>query len=166
MDPARAAATALERLLEAASRAERAAAAALADAVLAAALGWPHAPPLLGIGLRPEDLALRGAPLRIAVMAALARAAPRAIAQAADLARRAARLQAASRGVRARAAGDAVRLFLSQDAVAPQRDLAPVVRGGTARMSERAARRLCERFVALGALRELTGRATHRLYGL
>jgi hypothetical protein len=68
--------------------------------------------------------------------------------------------------VRAKGTADAVQLFLSQDAAAPQRDLSPVVRGGTARMSERAARRLCERLVALGGLRELTGRPTHRLYGL
>jgi hypothetical protein len=166
MDPTGAAATALGRLLEKASRAERAAAVALADATLAAALGWPCAPPLLGIGLRREDLTLRGEPLRIAVMTALARAGPRAIALATDLARRAARLRVAARASRAKAAEDAVRLFLSQDAAAPQRDLSPVVRGGTARMSERAARRLCERLVALGALRELTGRPTHRLYGL
>lgn len=99
-------------------------------------------------------------------MAAIARAAPRAIALAADLARRAERLRAAARASRAKAAEDAMRLFLSQDAAAPQRDLSPVVRGGTARMSERAARRLCERLVALGVVRELTGRPTHRLYGL
>jgi hypothetical protein len=33
-------------------------------------------------------------------------------------------------------------------------------------MSDRAARRLCDRLVALGALRELTGRDSFRLYGV
>ena len=33
-------------------------------------------------------------------------------------------------------------------------------------MSDRAARRLCDRLVALGAVRELTGRDTFRLYGV
>jgi hypothetical protein len=33
-------------------------------------------------------------------------------------------------------------------------------------MSDRAARRLCDRLVGLGVIRELSGRDTFRLYGL
>ena len=50
-----------------------------------------------------------------------------------------------------------VDLFLSRDALVP---------GALAFMSDRAARRLCDRLVALGAVRELTGRDTFRLYGV
>jgi len=59
--------------------------------------------------------------------------------------------------LRAKAAGRAVDLFLSRDALVP---------GALAFMSDRAARRLCDRLVALGAVRELTGRDTFRLYGV
>ena len=74
-----------------------------------------------------------------------------------DLARAAARLQAVAPKLRAKAAGRAVDLFLSRDALVP---------GALAFMSDRAARRLCDRLVALGAVRELTGRDTFRLYGV
>ena len=76
---------------------------------------------------------------------------------AADLARRAARLKAVT-PKRAKGAGQAVELFLTRDAVAP----AALV----SLNSDRAARRLCDRLVDLGAVRELTGRNTFRLYGV
>jgi hypothetical protein len=60
--------------------------------------------------------------------------------------------------LRAKAADRAVDLFLSRDALAPAA-LAAI-------MSDRAARRLCDRLVDLGAVRELTGRDTFRLYGV
>jgi hypothetical protein len=60
--------------------------------------------------------------------------------------------------LRAKAAARAVDLFLSRDALAPAA-LAAI-------MSDRAARRLCDRLVDLGAVRELTGRDTFRLYGV
>lgn len=40
------------------------------------------------------------------------------------------------------------------------------VAGASVAMSNRAARRLCDRLVTLGAARTLTGRSTVRLYGL
>lgn len=166
LDPMTAAATALERLLACATRAERAAAVMLADATLARSLGWSHPLPVLGPGLRREDMRLTGAALRLACLRAAATQAPRILTLVGDLCRRAARLRAVAPSLRARAAGAAVRLFLTQDVVAPSLALAPTVRGGGPAMSDRAARRLCERLVALGVVRETTGRATHRLYGL
>ena len=82
-----------------------------------------------------------------------------AVTMALDLARRAGRLQAISPKLRAKGADAAIALFLSHDALSPSLAL-------TGLMSDRAARRLCDRLVALGALRELTGRATFRLYGV
>ena len=77
---------------------------------------------------------------------------------AADLARRAEHLTAVAPKLRGKRAGEAVTLFLSRDAVAPA-EL-------TGLMSDRAARRLCDRLVSLGAVRELTRRDTFRLYGV
>lgn len=79
---------------------------------------------------------------------------------AADLSRRAALLQAVAPKLRAKTAPAAVAQFLSRDAVAP----AALTAG--AGMSDRAARRLCDRLVDLGAVRELTGRDSFRLYGV
>lgn len=78
--------------------------------------------------------------------------------EAADLARRAARLKEVAPKLRARGAEEAVALFLSRDAVAPTA-LASL-------RSDRAARRFCDRLLELGAVRELTGRDTFRLYGI
>ena len=58
--------------------------------------------------------------------------------------------------LRAKEAGDAVEMFLTRDAVAPSALPLP----------DRGARRLCDRLVELGAVRELTGRDTFRLYGV
>ncbi|WP_425487097.1 DUF1403 family protein [Microvirga arsenatis] len=60
--------------------------------------------------------------------------------------------------VRSRGREDGAALLLADDAVAPVR-LAGIG-------SDRAARRFLERLTALGAVRELTGRPTFRLYGL
>lgn len=60
--------------------------------------------------------------------------------------------------LRAKGADAAVALFLSQEAVAPM--------ALTSLRSDRAARRFCDRLVELGAVRELTGRDTFRLYGI
>ena len=137
-----------------------------AEAALAAALGHARPTPVLGTSFRRRDLSLRGAELEEACALAVARGALKAMRLAADLERRASRLRAIVPRLRGRAAPAAVELMLSEDAVAPSIALAPRVRGRTEKMSDRAARRLCERLVALGAIRELTGRNTFRLYGL
>ena len=130
----------------------------LADAALARAMGWSHLIPLLGIGLARRDLKLRGDDLRLACHKALVRAVGDALPLSADLTRRAARLSAVVPKLRSKQAAAAVELLLSRDALAPA-EL-------SALMSDRAARRFCDRLVALGGARELTGRDTFRLYGL
>lgn len=128
----------------------------LADAALAQAFGWDHLVPLLAAGLKRTDLRKQGDDLRLACHRALVSSAVEAVRLAADLARRAAHLKAVAPKLRAKGAGDAVEMFLTRDAVAPS--VLP--------LPDRAARRLCDRLVDLGAVRELTGRDTFRLYGV
>ena len=129
----------------------------LADAALSRSLGWPHVLPLLSLALRPRDLRLREDDLRLACYRAVVAGAGQAAPLAAELARAAARLQAVAPNLRAKGAARAVEIFLSRDALAPT---------ALDFMSDRAARRLCDRLVELGVVRELTGRDTFRLYGL
>jgi hypothetical protein len=149
------AARVLEAVLTEAPRAD-VPALVLADAALAQALGWEHLVPLLAPGLKRADLRKQGEDLRVASHRALISSAIEAVRQAADLARRAAQLKAVAPKLRAKGAGDAVAMFLTRDAVAPSALPLP----------DRAARRLCDRLVDLGAVRELTGRDTFRLYGV
>lgn len=135
-----------------------AAALILADAALAQALGWSHALPLLALGLKRGDLRKTGADLRLACHRATSSAAADALREATDLARRAAQLKAIAPKLRAKGAEEAVAKFLACDAVPPLA-LASLRSG-------RSARRFCDRLVELGAVRELTGRDTFRLYGV
>ncbi len=128
----------------------------LADAALAQALGWDHVVPLLAAGLKRADLRKHGDDLRLASHRALISSAVEAVRLAADLARRAAHLRMVAPKLRAKGAGAAVEIFLTCDAVAPSALPLP----------DRAARRLCDRLVDLGAVRELTGRDAFRLYGV
>lgn len=153
--PIRRAAQVLETVLEAVPRGE-AAALILADAALAQALGWGHAVPLLAAGLKRADLRKGGVDLRTSCHRAVTVSAIAAMRQAADLKRRAAHLRAVAPKLRAKGAGEAVNMFLTRDAVAP----------AALPLPGRAARRLCDRLVVLGAVRELTGRDTFRLYGV
>lgn len=148
-------AMALEAVLREAPRAE-VAGLILADAALAQALGWDHLVPLLAVGLKRADLRKRGDDLCIACHRALISSAVEAVGLSTDLARRVTHLKAVAPKLRAKGAGDAVEMFLTRDAVAPSALPLP----------DRAARRLCDRLVDLGAVRELTGRNTFRLYGV
>jgi hypothetical protein len=79
---------------------------------------------------------------------------------AVDLARRALKLLSVAPVLRAKGARRVVDLLLYDDGVTPA---AAAARAG---MSDRAARRLFERLVTLGAARELSGRENFRIYGL
>ena len=153
--PVKRAALELDAVLTEAPRAE-VPALILADSALAQALGWDHVVPLLAAGLKRTDLRKRGDDLRLACHRALISSTREAVRLAADLARRTAHLKAVAPKLRAKGAGDAVDMFLTRDAVAP----------GALPLPDRAARRLCDRLVDLGAVRELTGRDTFRLYGV
>lgn len=135
----------------------------LADMVLAHRLKWPMAVPLIASHIRRSDLRAAGKaggpnetwPKACAL--AYARAAAGAADLYSDLVRRAVRLVAAAPKLRGKDADMMVAILLMEDAQ-------PAGAGKTA--SDRSARRLFERLVALGAVRELTGRPTFRLYGL
>ncbi|MBS7546473.1 DUF1403 family protein [Ancylobacter oerskovii] len=139
----------------------------LADQVLALRLRWPLPVPLLmaeaygaafrGTGrggrLRPADDGFEAA-----VCLGVAQGAARALRCAAEIAPGAARLQAVAPKLRAKGAGEAIARLLEDDAVPGTL--------ATAKLSRWGARRLFERLEALGAVRELTGRASFKLYGL
>jgi hypothetical protein len=92
------------------------------------------------------------------VLAAQARAALRAIDLSAELGRRAEKLLAVAPKLRAKAAAVVVEKLLSDDAIVASEKVSG--------MSDRGLRRLFDRLVELGAVRELSGRSTFRIYGL
>ena len=136
----------------------------LADSVLAQRLKWPFALPLLAASLfSPAGRGARGdladGAETTRVLFAYARAAASACDCSAELGRRAQRLFEAAPKLRAKGAPAALQALLDDDSLGVSAKI-----GGP--MSERGARRLFDRLVALSAIRELTGRATFRLYGL
>lgn len=144
----------------------------LADALLAQRLGWAHAVPLLGTeaalatSARPRRSAASSVTTGIetdperakSLLAAQARAALRAIDLFTELERRAKKLLAVAPKLRAKAADAVVDKLLSDDAIVASQQIAG--------MSDRGLRRLFDRLVELGAVRELSGRPTFRIYGL
>jgi len=137
----------------------------LADAVLAARLKWPRPLPLIAGALVHPSLRSGGrrphpgdATWTLTCCLAYGRAAAEACDLFAALWRSSQNLLAVAPRLRARGAGAVIKTLLDEDAV-----LASARRGA---ISDRGARRLFDRLVALGGVRELTGRATFRLYGL
>lgn len=144
----------------------------LADALLAQRLCWAYAMPLLGaegaLGTTPRPRRSAAGSVATSIetdserakglLAAQARAALRAIDLSAELGRRADRLLAVAPKLRARASDLVVERLLSDDAIVASENIAG--------MSDRGLRRLFDRLVELGAVRELSGRPTFRIYGL
>ena len=139
------------------------------DMVVAMRLHWPRPVPLIATKLldptlRQPDGGRRPRPDEPAwekhAARAIAGAAASTLDLAADLARRAKTLIAVAPKLRSKPARRIVDLLLSRDCVSP----AEAARH--APMTGRAARRLFDRLVALGAAREFSGRPTFRLYGL
>ena len=151
---------------------EEASALICGDMVLARALGWSHPLPLLGVHLKRRDLQATEDDLLIACCRAVAKGAQDAVRLSHDLTRRALRLREVAPKLRAKGSAEAVALFLREDAVMPSTMLtrvtlpSPKIKGTKIAMTDRAARRFCDRLVELGVVRELTGRPTFRLYGL
>ena len=134
----------------------------LANAVLAQKLNWPFALPLLAAPLfssagRRATTDSDGAETT-RILFAWANGAAHACDLAAELRRRAQKLAEVAPKLRAKGAAAALQALLDQDLLAAATPIAG--------LSERGTRRLLLRLAALGAIRELTGRATFRLYGL
>lgn len=139
----------------------------LADLAIAARMRWPIAVPMLVTQARGAAFRGAGGRGRIrpggegferAVCVAFTLAAIDACRLAGDIAPRAAQLAAATPKLRAKGAGEVIKLLLNEDAVPGTLQTASLTRWG--------ARRLFERLTALGTVRELSGRASFRLYGL
>ena len=135
----------------------------LADAVLAHRLNWPAPVPMIAREIRRSELRAAGrhggadGAWLAACALAYARAAAAAADLYADLARRAERLLAVAPKLRGKDADLMIAILIGEDAQAAKT-------GKT--VTDRSSRRLFDRLVALGAVRELTGRSTFRLYGL
>ena len=158
----------LRAVLDADDRAERVAC-LLSDIVLARALNWKVVLPVTAQRLSKgmlRDLTTRGQGAELAVQARSLESVGETIRLARDLARRAEALRAVAPKLRAKGSDAAVGLFLTEDAVAPASMLSPRIRGTSIPMTDRAARRFCDRLVELGVARELTGRPSFRLYGI
>ncbi len=155
-------------VLDADDRAERIAC-LLSDVVLAQALNWATALPITALHLtKPmlRDLVTGEQGAALKMQHRLLESLADTIRQARDLAARAAALKSVAPKLRSKGSDAAIDLFLSEDAIGPSMMLSPTIQGTTIPMTDRAARRFCDRLVELGVAHELTGRPTFRLYGI
>lgn len=158
----------MRAVLEVDDRAERIAC-MLSDIVLARAMNGTSVLPITAQHLTKtmlRDLIGDGQGDDLVVQQRILQSIEDTIRLARDLATRAAALQAVTPKLRAKGSKAAADLFLSEDAVGPSMMLSPTIQGTTIPMTDRAARRFCDRLVELGVARELTGRPTFRLYGI
>ncbi|WP_299682054.1 DUF1403 family protein [uncultured Roseobacter sp.] len=158
----------LRAVLETNDREERVAC-LLSDIVLARALNWKTVLPVTArrlIKAALRDLVADGQGGELAVQVRILGSIEETNRLARDLARRAEALRTVAPKLRAKGSEAAVDLFLAEDTVAPASMLSPLIRGTPIPMTDRAARRFCDRLVELGVARELTGRPTFRLYGI
>jgi Protein of unknown function (DUF1403) len=139
----------------------------VADQILREMMQWPLTVPLMmsernAAYFRAEKSQKRLGPdaeaFPRAVALALADAATGSLRLAAELDRRAAELMAVVPKLRAKGAGDAIELLLSEDAVSGSL--------ATRKLSRFASRRLFERLLSFGVIRELSGRPNFRIFGL
>lgn len=139
----------------------------LADKVLAQKFRWPVPVPLLigqvssagfTSGENRKRIRPGGEGWGRAVFLAYAQAAAEACDLGADLSARAARLLEIAPKLRAKGSGEVVKMLLEDDALPAS--------WSSEKLSARGARRLFERLQDLGAVRELSGRPTFRLFGL
>lgn len=158
----------LRAVLDVDDRAERVAC-LFSDVVMARALNWNVVIPVSAQHLTKtalRDLTTIGQGAELAVQGRIIESIEGTIRLARDLARRAEALRAVAPKLRAKGSSAAVDLFLTEDAVVPASMLSPRIRGTSIPMTDRAARRFCDRLVGFGVARELTGRPTFRLYGI
>lgn len=140
----------------------------LADIVLARALGWKQIIPLMARYMKRKPLQEYDdhEQLSVACHHVIIKSAQDAIRLSHDLTRRAERLAQIAPKLRSKGSNHVVELFLSEDAISPSSMLSPKIKGTNVSMTDRSARRICDRLVSLGVVRELTGRSTFRLYGV
>lgn len=139
----------------------------LADCALSWRMGWRHAVPILATQVHAPLLRCgregrRARPgsdaFEQAVFIAAALGAAEACRLAADMAAQAERLRAVMPKLRSKAAGEVVDRLVGDDAVPGTLT--------TRNLSRWASQRLFDRLAELGAVRELSGRPSFRIYGL